>query len=95
VLSVVTALTTRTFGRVNANLGWTDVVFGVDVQAGDTLESRSTVRALRDSASRPHEGIAKVHTEAHNQHGDRVLSYDRTLLVYRRDGANPYRAAGY
>jgi len=95
VLSVVTALTTRTFGRVNANLGWTDVVFGVDVQAGDTLQARSTVRGLRDSASRPHEGIAKVHTEAHNQHGDLVLSYDRTLLVYRRDGDNPYGAAGY
>jgi itaconyl-CoA hydratase len=95
VLSVVTALTTRTFGRVNANLGWVDVEFGADVVSGDTLESRSTIRQARDSASRPQEGIVTVDTEARNQRGERVMSYTRTLLVYRRDGENPYRAAGY
>jgi itaconyl-CoA hydratase len=95
VLSVVTALTTRTFGRVSANLGWTDVDFGADVRAGDTLQARSTVRALRDSASRPHEGIATVFTQAHNQRCELVLSYARTLLVYRRETDNPYQAAGY
>jgi itaconyl-CoA hydratase len=95
VLSVVTALTTRTFGRVNANLGWVDVEFGAEVRTGDTLESRSTIRQARSSASRPNEGIATVDTEARNQRGERVLSYTRTLLVYRRDANNPYTAAGY
>jgi itaconyl-CoA hydratase len=95
VLSVVTALTTRTFGRVNANLGWVDVEFGAEVRAGDTLESRSTIRQARSSASRPNEGIATVDTEARNQRGECVLSYTRTLLVYRREADNPYRAAGY
>jgi itaconyl-CoA hydratase len=95
VLSVVTALTTRTFGRVNANLGWVDVEFGAEVRSGDTLEARSTIRQARGSASRPNEGIATVDTEALNQRGERVLSYTRTLLVYRRDADNPYRAAGY
>jgi len=95
VLAIVTALTTRTFGRVNANLGWVDVEFGADVQCGDTLEARSTIREVRNSASRPNEGIATVDTEARNQRGERVMSYTRTLLVYRRDADNPYAASGY
>lgn len=95
VLSAVTALTTRTFGRVNANLGWVDVEFGAEVRCGDTLEARSRIQRVRDSSSRPHEGIATVDTEARNQRGERVLAYTRTLLVYRRDADNPYRDAGY
>jgi hypothetical protein len=35
-------------------------------------------------------------TRAHNQDGVDVLSYRRTLLVYRRDGGTaPYERAGY
>jgi itaconyl-CoA hydratase len=95
VLAIVAALTTRTFGRVSANLGWTDVVFGDEVHVGDTITARSTVLETRLSASRPDEGIATVRTEARNQVHATVLSYQRSLLVYRRSGNAPYSAANY
>jgi acyl dehydratase len=95
VIAVATALTTRTFGRVVANLGWRDVVLPVPVEFGDTIEVESTIMETRQSRSRPGEGIISVTTRARNQHGVEVLSYRRTLLVYRRDAAAPYAAAGY
>lgn len=94
VLGAVTALTTRTFGRVMANLGWTDIRLA-DVFAGDTVEVESTIVDKRESRSRPNEGILTVDTLARSQRGETVCSYRRNLLVYRRNAATPYAAAGY
>jgi acyl dehydratase len=95
VIGAVTALTTRSFGRVVANLGWHDVALPVPVLVGDTIEAESTVLEARPSRSRPGEGILSVATLARNQRGAEVLRYRRSLLVYRRDAATPYAAAGY
>lgn len=95
IVGIVTAMTTRTFGRVVANLGWTDVQLGVAVRPGDVLEAESTILDKRESKSRPNEGILHVETRAKNTHGEAVLSYRRRLLVYKRDAATPYAAAGY
>ena len=95
VISVATALTTRTFGRVVANLGWRDVQLPVPVSVGDAIEAESTILETRESRSRPGEGIISVATRARNQHGVEVLSYSRTLLVYRRGASAPYAQAGY
>lgn len=95
VISAVTALTTRTFGRVVANLGWTDVELPVPVNAGDTVYAASTILETRPSKSRPSEGVITVTTNAFNQNEEKVLSYRRNLLVYRRDADTPYARAGY
>ena len=95
VVAVVTALTTRTFGRVVANLGWHDVQLPVPVAIGDAIEAESTILETRESRSRPGEGIISVATRARNQHGVVVLTYRRTLLVYRRGASAPYTQAGY
>ncbi|HEY2621711.1 MAG TPA: MaoC family dehydratase [Acetobacteraceae bacterium] len=95
VVAVATALTTRTFGRVVANLGWHDVQLPSPVAVGDTIEAESTILETRESRSRPGEGIISVATRARNQHGVEVLSYRRTLLVYRREATAPYARAGY
>ncbi|NGN42974.1 hypothetical protein G6N74_18035 [Mesorhizobium sp. CGMCC 1.15528] len=93
VLGAVTALTTRTFGRVVANLGWTGISMPSPVRPGDSLQAESTVTAVRGSSSRPDQGIATVDTRAYA--GDRlVCAYTRNLLIYRR-GCGPYRNAGY
>lgn len=94
-LCLVAAATTRTFGRVSANLGWTDIVFGADVGVGDTLQVSSHILELRQSRSRADEGIVTVSTTASNQHGEGVLAFRRTLLVYRRSRAGHYAAASY
>ena len=95
MISAATALTTRTFGRVVANLGWTDIQLPVPVFEGDTLEAESTIVEKRESKSRPNEGILTVDTRAYNQDRELVLSYRRRLLVYKRDAETPYARAGY
>jgi itaconyl-CoA hydratase len=94
IVGVVTAMTTRTFDRVVANLGWTDIELGTLVRPGDTIETRSTILDRRESKSRPNEGILSVETRAHNQRDDLILPY-RKLLVYKREVETPYAAAGY
>lgn len=95
VIGAATAATTRTFGRVVANLGWTDIKLPVPVYAGDTTEAESTIIDKRESKSRPNEGILTVDTCAYNQRRELVLSYRRNLLVYKRTAETPYAQAGY
>ena len=94
VVGAVTALTTKTFGKVVANLGWTNVLLPHPVRDGDTVYAESTVLATRPSRSRPTQGIAHVATRAFNQAGAMVCAYERRLLVYRR-GEGPHTRAGY
>lgn len=84
LVGLATALTTHTFGCVSANLGWTDVRFQNDVHAGALLHARSTVLGLRESRTRPQEGIVQVHTVLLDRHEQVVLDFQRTLLVYKR-----------
>lgn len=94
VIGVVTALTTRTMGRVVANLGWTNIRLPQPVRPGQTLYAESTIGELRPSRSRPDQGLAKVETRAFDENGALVCSYQRALLIYRRS-MGPYDKAGY
>jgi itaconyl-CoA hydratase len=94
VIGFVTALTTRTLGRVVANLGWTDIELPRPVRPGETIYAESTIHALRASQSRPGQGVAQIETSAFVATGELVCRYQRALLIYRR-GAGPYAAAGY
>jgi itaconyl-CoA hydratase len=94
LVGVATALSTKTFGKVAANLGWTSVSFPHTLHEGDTIHAVSTVLGTRDSASRPKQGILHVRTEAHSADGRLACRFERRLLVYKR-GAGPHAAAGY
>lgn len=50
--------------------------------AGDTLYAESVLHK-RESGSRPNAGIVTVKTRALNQHGEEVLSFQRTFYMYR------------
>lgn len=95
LLGAVAALSTRSFGRVVANLAWLDVRLARPVHVGETIAAESRVVSKRDTASRPAEGILGVETRAFDTAGREVLSYRRNLLVYRRAAPTPYAAAGY
>ena len=56
VLSAVTAMTTKTFNKVVANLGWTDVKLPTPVKAGDTIYAESELLDKRESRSPPGAG---------------------------------------
>jgi itaconyl-CoA hydratase len=70
--------------NVFANLGWDEVRLPNPVFEGDTIHSRSTVLAARESQSRPQLGVVSVRTEGLNQRADVVITFSRTLLVYKR-----------
>ena len=74
--------------NVFANLGWDEVRLPNPVFEGDTLYSVSEVLETRPSRSRPDVGIVTVRTTGHNQDGVIVISFRRSLLVYKR-GAGP------
>ena len=94
LLGTITAMTTKTFGKVVANLGWKHVRFPRHVRPGDTVYAESEILETRDSRSRPTQGIMRVRTRALNQRAEEVCVFERTLLLYRR-GQGPYAEAGY
>jgi itaconyl-CoA hydratase len=85
VLSLVTGQSvTDVSQNVVANLAWDRIQLPHPVFEGDTIYSRSTVLETRPSGSRAYAGIVSVHTFGFNQDGVTVISFDRTLMVYRR-----------
>ena len=70
--------------NVFANLGWDEVRLPNPVFEGDTLYAQSEVLELRPSRSRPDVGVVTVRTTGYKQDGTVVITFRRTLLVYRR-----------
>lgn len=66
------------------NLGWTDIEIHHPVYVGDTLYAESAITATRESATRPHAGIISCLTRGLNQDGATVMTFRRTVMVYRR-----------
>lgn len=94
-LALLTGMSVRTVSaKVVANLGWDKVRASHPVFAGDTLYAESTILHKRESKSRPTQGIVTVATRGVNQEGKEVMSFERTMLVYRR-GHSPEEAANY
>ena len=70
--------------NVMANLGWDDVRLPHPLFEGDTVYSSSEVLSLRESKSRPDVGIVTVRTTGTNHDGVVVITFSRTVMVYRR-----------
>lgn len=73
--------------NVMANLGWDEVRLPNPVFEGDTIYSQSEVLDKRESKSRQNVGIVTVRTIGHNQDGVTVITFKRTIMVYKRDYA--------
>lgn len=94
-LALLTGMSVRTVSaKVVANLGWDKVKAAHPVFAGDTLYAETKVLHKRESKSRPTQGIVTVFTRGINQDGVEVMSFERTMLVYRR-GHSPEELANY
>ena len=84
-LAVVTGLTVPDISEnAVANLGWDKVKLPTPVRIGDTLYARTLITGARESQSRPYAGIITTSTRGLNQHSEIAISFDRTILVYRR-----------
>jgi acyl dehydratase len=73
--------------NVMAILGWDEVRLPAPVFEGDTIYSQSEVLEIRESKSRTNVGVVTVRTRGYNQDGVVVITFKRTLLVYKREHA--------
>lgn len=76
-----------TLGTAVANLGWDEVRFPRPVFIGDTLRIETEVAELRESKSRPDQGIVTFIHRAYNQRGELVAQCRRTGLQRKRPAA--------
>ena len=92
-LAMVTGMSVNDLSRkAIANLGWDKVRLTAPVFAGDTIYAESEVLEVRESKSRPTQGIVKVRTTGKKSDGTPFMSFERSILVPRR-GHEP--DAGY
>ena len=73
-----------TVGTTVANLGWDEVRFPKPLFHGDTIRVETEVLELRDSKSRPDNGIVIFAHRAYNQHGELVGECKRSALMLRQ-----------
>ncbi|MEQ8206585.1 MAG: MaoC family dehydratase [Woeseia sp.] len=73
-----------TLGTTVANLGWDDVKFPKPLFHGDTIRIRTEVLELRESKSRPSNGIVVFEHRAFNQQDELVGICKRSALMLRK-----------
>ena len=73
-----------THGTTVANLGWDEVRFPKPLFHGDTLRIQSEVLEVRESKSRPDNGIVVFAHRAFNQHDDLVGQCKRSALMLKK-----------
>ncbi|MBV1901160.1 MAG: MaoC family dehydratase [Kordiimonadaceae bacterium] len=73
-----------TLGTTVANLGWEDVKFPKPLFPGDTIHVETEVLGVRDSKSRPDNGIVTFSHRAFNQNDVLVAECRRAALMLRK-----------
>jgi acyl dehydratase len=73
-----------TLGTTVANLGWDEVRFPKPLFHGDTIRVETEILELRDSKSRPNQGIVVFQHRAYNQRDELVGSCKRSALMLRK-----------
>ena len=84
-LSILVGMSVRDVSyKTVANLGWNDIRLSAPVFAGDTIYAESEVISMRESRSRPTQGIVTVRTTGQKQDGTVFMTFERTILVPKR-----------
>lgn len=86
-LMVGISVNDTTLGTTVANLGWDEVRFPRPLFHGDTIHVRTRVLELRESRSRPDNGIVIFEHSAFNQADELVGVCKRTALMLKRPAA--------
>ncbi|MDQ6620211.1 MAG: MaoC family dehydratase [Pseudomonadota bacterium] len=76
-----------TLGTTVANLGWDDIRFPKPLFHGDTIRVETEVIEMRESRSRPQNGILVFEHRGYNQHNDVVMTCKRSALMLKRPAA--------
>ena len=86
-IALVTGLTVADVSRNAVNLGWDEVRMPAPLFEGDTVYAQSKVLSRRESKSRPTQGIVEIETTGYKQDGTVIMTFRRTILVYKRGHA--------
>ena len=86
-LSVVVGMSVPDVSENGIALGWEDIHLPAPVHPGDTLYSESEVLEVRESRSRPEQGIVSLKTRGFKQTGELVIELRRSVLVWKREHA--------
>ena len=73
-----------TLGTTVANLGWDEVRFPKPLFHGDTVHVESEVLEMRESKSRPSQGIVVFAHRAYNQRNELVAHCKRSALMLKK-----------
>jgi acyl dehydratase len=83
-LAIVTGLSVADVSQYAVNLGWDEVRMPAPVFEGDTIYARTEVLSRRESKSRANMGLVEIRTTGFKQDGTIVMTFRRTILVYKR-----------
>ena len=86
-LSIVAGMSVPDVSENGFALGWDYIKLPNPVRPGDTLYSESEVVEVRESKSRPEQGIVKVQTRGYNQRGELVIEFERSVMVWKHAAA--------
>jgi itaconyl-CoA hydratase len=70
-----------------ANLGWDKIRLTAPVFVGDTIYAESEVLSVRESKSRPTQGIVTIKSIGKKDDGTVFMTYERTMLIPKRGHA--------
>lgn len=71
-------------GKAIANLGWKEITLTAPVFPGDTLYAESEVLEVRESKSRPTQGVVTVRTTGRKADGTIIMTFIRSVLIPKR-----------
>ncbi len=84
-LAIVVGMTVNDVSAKSvANLGWREIDLTAPVFPGDTVYARSEVLAVRESKSRPTQGIVTTRTEGYKADGTVFMTFERASLIPKR-----------
>ena len=87
-LSIVAGMSVSDISQKTiANLGWDKIKLLAPVFAGDTLYAESEILALRESKSRPQQGIVTVRSTGKKADGTVFMTFERSMLIPKRGHA--------
>ena len=87
-LSLVTGMSVSDVSQKTiANLGWNNVKLTGPLFIGDTLYAESEVLSIRESTSRPTQGIVNIRSTGRKQDGTEVINFERAMLIPKRGHA--------
>lgn len=86
-LALVNGLSVEGTSRNGMVLEWRNVEMPNPLFVGETVYAESTVTAVRESRSRPKQGLVEIRTTGKTETGKVIMTFDRTIMVWKRNQA--------